>query len=71
MQMTILKIDGMHCDGCAGRVERVLERESGVHEAHVSHAQGEARVHHDDRVTTADRLREAVERAGYGARVAQ
>lgn len=54
----------MHCDGCAQRLQRVLEREPGVAGAEVSYPDRQARVEHDDGVTP-DRLREAVERLGY------
>lgn len=66
MTTTTIRIEGMHCDGCAQRLKRVLERERGVERAEVLLAGGEARVTHDSRTTT-DRLRQAVERAGYEA----
>ena len=60
-----ITIDGMHCDGCAQRLKRVLERESGVEKADVSYKDGEAHVQFDGQRTTADRLRDIIERAGY------
>ena len=70
MNTTTIKIEGMHCDGCAQRVRRVLEREPGVRRADVSFTDGEARVQYDGHTITADGLRELVERAGYTAQVA-
>jgi copper chaperone len=70
MNTATIGIEGMHCEGCAQRITRVLEREPGVREADVSLDRGEARVRFDEHATTLDRLREAVERAGYTARVA-
>jgi len=64
---TTIKIEGMHCDGCAERVKRVLEREAGVKKAVVAFASGEARVIYDGGQTTTDKLRRVVERAGYTA----
>lgn len=67
---TRLKVEGMHCDGCAARVKRVLEKEAGVREADVSLEAGAARVKHDEHRVGAERLRELVEQAGYTASVA-
>lgn len=66
MEKTI-KIAGMTCEGCAGRVKRVLEGEPGVREATVSHQAGEARVKFNEHTVTDDRLRELIEQAGYTA----
>ena len=66
MTTTTITIQGMHCDGCAQRLKRVLEREPGVERAEVSLVGGEARVTHDSQTTTS-RLRQAIERAGYEA----
>lgn len=67
MNTTTIKIQGMHCDGCAERVKRVLEREPGVREAAVTFAAGEASVRYDEQAITTDQLREVIERAGYTA----
>ncbi len=68
MNDTTIAIEGMHCDGCAQRVQRVLEQERGVREVQVSYADGAARVMFDERATAVQRLREVVERAGYTVR---
>lgn len=70
MSTTTIKIEGMHCDGCAQRVRRVLEREPGVEKADVSYKGGEALVQYDGDEVTPDRLREIIERAGYTAQSA-
>jgi copper chaperone CopZ len=62
---TRVKIEGMHCDGCAGRVRRVLEKEAGVREVVVSFETGEARVDHDEQAVGMERIRELVQEAGY------
>jgi copper chaperone CopZ len=64
---TTIKVGGMHCDGCAGRVKRVLEQELGVREADVSFQAGEARVKYNEHTTNPDRLRELIEGTGYTA----
>lgn len=70
MEATI-RIEGMHCDGCAGRVRRVLEREPGIREAHVTHDEGRARVKYNESLVTVERLKTLVETAGYTASVVE
>lgn len=65
METSTIKIQGMHCDGCASRVKSLLEKEQGVREADVSYEAGEARVKHSEHTVGKDRLREVIERAGY------
>lgn len=66
---TRLKVDGMHCGACVGRVQRALEGADGVRSAEVSLDAGEAVVQHDEGSADRERLVELVEKAGYGARV--
>ncbi|MCA9083218.1 MAG: permease [Planctomycetaceae bacterium] len=61
-QMTVVKVAGMTCNGCAGRLERVLKATDGVRQASVSFADGEARV---EGTASADRIRRTVENAGF------
>ncbi|WP_155524441.1 heavy metal translocating P-type ATPase [Oleisolibacter albus] len=60
-----LAITGMTCASCAGRVEKALRRVPGVLEAQVNLATERARVRQLG--GDADRLIQAVARAGYGA----
>lgn len=60
---TTLKIEGMMCPHCSGRVKKELEALAGVTLAEVSHESGEAIVTHDD--VSADALKSTVENAGY------
>jgi len=62
---TRLKVDGMHCDNCAARVEKALQELDGV-SAEVAFSDGMARVTHPDTVSVAD-LQDAVKSAGYTA----
>lgn len=65
METARIKIEGMHCDGCASRVKSLLEKEPGVREAEVSYPAGEARVKFNEHAVGADKLRQVVEQAGY------
>jgi copper chaperone len=63
----VLKIEGMHCDGCAERVERVLGREPGVRRVGVEYESGEGTVDFNEQAVKLERLLELVEQAGYRA----
>ena len=65
MKQITLKIEGMHCEGCAQVVEALLGREDGVQKAAVSYATCEARVLLDPAATDPAKLAAAIERAGY------
>lgn len=67
METKTMKMEGMHCDGCASRIKRVLEQEPGVREADVSYPAGEARVKYNEHTTGTERFRELIEGAGYTA----
>lgn len=65
-----LRVAGMHCGNCQTKVEKALKGTSGVYSAVVDLKTGEAEVDfEDDRVTTGQLLA-AVERLGYGAKLA-
>lgn len=60
----LMKIDGMMCSHCSGRVKKALEAVEGVEEALVSHENGTAVVQCADTVTDA-MLKDAVENQGF------
>ncbi len=60
----IIKIEGMSCGHCAGRVKKELEALEGVKSAEVSANDKKAVVELDKEVA-ADKLKGAVEEAGY------
>jgi copper chaperone len=63
MEQTTLQIDGMSCGHCVSRVQKALARVDGVHVDQVE--VGSARVTYDPERVSLQRLREAVEDAGY------
>lgn len=65
MGEAVLKIAGMHCDGCAERISTVLEREPGVRSAEVSFIHKQARVKFNPQRVDDGRLVELVEIAGF------
>ena len=65
---TALALEGMTCAACASRIEKVLNRLPGTRAA-VNFATESAAVRHDPAATPVAALIDAVERAGYHARV--
>ncbi len=65
MKSLELRIQGMHCDGCAGTIEALLAREPGVKGASVSHALGKAKILYDPAATDPARIAATIERAGF------
>ncbi len=68
MKAIELRIEGMHCGGCAGTIEALLAREPGVKTASISHKTGRGRVLYDPALTDAARVVKTIEQAGYKAR---
>jgi copper chaperone len=69
MQTELLKVTGMTCGGCISNVTHALKAVSGVGDVNVSLSAGEATVQFDEHLTSPDKLKSAVQRAGYGVDV--
>lgn len=67
---TILKIEGMHCAGCAGSIERALGRVEGVKDVKVDRKAGQAVIDHESRVSR-EALEALVNEIGFTARPAE
>ena len=65
MQTELLKVTGMTCGGCTSKVTHALKTVPGVNDVKVSLSAGEATVQYDERLTSPDQLKSAVEGAGY------
>lgn len=66
---TVLHIDGMSCQACAGRIEKVLNKKDFVLHAEVSFASETAKVAWDADKGSVDDMLAAVEKAGFSARL--
>ncbi len=64
LQDTVLVVPGMHCAGCMGKVERVLQALPGVTSARVNLSARQVSVAHDARVTIPE-LVEELQLAGF------
>ncbi len=65
MKSTTLTIDGMHCDGCAQRIETLLEKQPGVREASVSFPDRLARIKYNQHAVSENDLVELIKRSGF------
>ena len=68
-RQTNLQIDGMTCQACASRIEKVLNKKDFVQEASVNFAGETAQIRYDDSKTTPEELIKIIEKAGYRAAV--
>jgi copper chaperone CopZ len=64
-EVITLKIAGMHCTSCAINIDGELEELPGVFSATTKYAQAETTVEYDPKLVTIEKMRAAVQRAGY------
>lgn len=64
-----LSLSGMHCASCAGIIERVVKKISGVKEANVNFAAEKASIIYDETTAKVEDLILAIKNAGYEATV--
>lgn len=64
---SVIKIDGMTCDHCVGRVEKGLANLPGVEKVKVKLKKGEATVKYDDTEVTLPELVKIINEIGYEA----
>ena len=67
MENVVIKVGGMSCQGCVRNVTGVLQALPGVGSVEVSLDVGQARVAYDAQQVDVERLRAAIEDAGFGA----
>jgi copper chaperone CopZ len=64
MEKIELKINGLHCNGCSSRLERVLNGMDGV-ESKVSLEDKKAYIQYDNNKVSLDEIKESIEDAGF------
>lgn len=65
MKEVVLKIEGMHCNGCSTRLGRVLNNLEGVNKAKVELEKAEATIEFDETKISIEKIKEAIEDAGF------
>ena len=66
MQTEHLSITGMTCGGCTTKITRALKAIPGVEEVTVSLSLGDATIQYDEKQTSIEQLKLAINTAGYG-----
>ena len=69
MQYQELKIGGMTCAACSGRIERVLSKTDGIESVTVNLTAGMASVHFDDSLLSLESIIEKIVKLGFEAEV--
>ena len=65
MKVISLKIEGMHCTGCSGRLERVLNNFEGIKKAKVDFDKKQAVIEFDESKTGIEDIKAVIEDAGF------
>ena len=59
------KVTGMHCDGCAARLKKVLEAADGVRRAEASFDAGRSHIEFDMNKIGEEDLKAIIRKAGF------
>lgn len=62
-----IRVEGMHCGGCASSIEKKLKATEGVEEVRVSFPKKEAWVKYNDQKISVAKLREVINSTGFKA----
>ncbi len=60
-----IKVPGIHCTGCTGRIERVLSKQAGVASVSADVNSKVVTVDYDPNLVDESALRAAIERLGF------
>lgn len=69
VQKISVQVSGMHCNGCANTVEKVIKRMPGVKTASVRLPSSQAVVEFEEAQCNAEMIVNAISKAGYEAKV--
>lgn len=67
MQKIVLQIEGMTCQSCASRIEKVLNKKPFVQQASVNFATEEAQIEFDESQANTPKIIEIIEKTGFKA----
>lgn len=67
-EKAVLSVSGMHCASCVDTIETALKKIPGVADARVNFSAEKASVEFDPKQTGVEDLRQAIKKAGYGAK---
>jgi len=64
---TIFNIEGMHCEGCVNRIEKILNAKESIKSVKISLEEKTAEVEYEN--ITIETIIEMIENAGFEAKV--
>lgn len=70
-QTVTLEIEGMTCQACAARIEKVLNKKPAISEANVNFASESAKVKFDDSQTSLEDVLNWIKKTGFSAKLQQ
>jgi len=62
-----IKVQGMHCTGCEANINDALVELEGVIKVKADFKKGEVKVNFNEKKVSLDKIKEAIEEAGYKA----
>lgn len=65
MKSVTLKIEGMHCEGCAETIKSLVENQPGVQAVSVSFDESRARILYDPATAREEQLVSLVQQPGF------
>ena len=71
METQTLRLQGMSCAACATKIETAINNVEGVAECNVNFALEQAKVSYDSKVTSTEKIQQAIVDAGYSSEVIQ
>ncbi len=63
MNKIIIKVEGMHCEGCENRIKNSLKELEGVKEVQANHKTGEVTLEEEN--VNLDEVKEQIEDLGF------
>jgi copper chaperone len=65
MKSVTLKVEGMHCGGCAETIKSLVEKQPGVQAVSVSFDDSRARILYDPNATSEEQLVGVIQQPGF------
>ena len=68
MENIELKVEGMHCGGCSGRLNRVLNSLDGVENAEANFETGIVKLSYNVNQVSSDTIKKSIADAGFSVK---
>lgn len=61
----MLKVSGMHCEGCVQNIQKSLSKIDGLRNVQADFSNGEARMEFDESKVSLEKIRGAIKKVGF------